>query len=97
MLKAMFFWKALVIGAVLACASCSQSSAHAARTDDLASAECTAYLAAYRSCIAPMATPDVADARVQALRASLERRAAGDASLRGVCAAEQNHLRNACH
>jgi hypothetical protein len=83
----------LQLGAI----GCSTQAAEAAPSDPLASTECTAYLASYRSCICGMSTPAVAEGRMQALRESLRGRGGGDSSaIRKACAAEQNNLQRAC-
>jgi hypothetical protein len=61
-------------------------------------AACEAYVVSYRACMANMATPDVAEARVTALRESLQRAAPGKpaGALEQTCTDAKQQLQTSC-
>jgi len=83
---------------LVACGSRS-SAATDTQGDPLASSACSAYLETYRGCMATMATPDVVDKRVEAMRSTLARQAESrDAtSVRQFCTDQQKTLLASCH
>ncbi len=74
--------------------ACSAHSGGNPAGDPVASTDCTEYLATYRGCLEVMASPSVVDKRVEALRASLQKRDA--TGLPQFCAQQRRTLAATC-